>query len=381
MKLYSKPGSLLKKNALWLFFAALLLLPAFSWGAAQRDKTPKNPAAQTARVETALFTDSTGRTLELPAKITRIAPSGSLAQMFLLAIAPDLLCAVSGPYSAAEVEFVPAYLLNLPVVGQFYGAQNLNPEELAAINPDVIIDIGEPKDTIASDMDQISASVAVPAIHITATLRSTPQAFRTLGKLLGREAQAEALAVFCEKTLAAADRIEEKAGTNKKQVLYCLGKSGLNVLPKGSFHSEVLDKLTDNKAVVDSPAARGSGNETNLEQILLWDPEAILFGTDSVYAAAGSDPAWRQLRAIRSGAYYEVPAGPYNWMGTPPSINRYLGMLWMGAVLYPEYASYDLYTEVAEYYRLFYGYTLSREQYDRLTARSLHSGGPGSGDR
>lgn len=230
-------------------------------------------------------------------------------------------------------------------------------------------------------MDQISASVAVPAIHITAALRSTPEAFRTLGKLLGREARGEALAAFCEKTLATADRIEEQAGSSKKQVLYCLGKSGLNVLPRGSFHSEVLDKLTDNQAVVDNPAGRGGGNETNMEQILLWDPEAIIFGTGSVYTAAGSDPAWRQLRAIRDGAYYEVPAGPYNWMGTPPSINRYLGMLWLGKILYPEYASYDLYAEVAEYYRLFYDYTLSREQYDRLTARSLHPGGPGSGVR
>jgi iron complex transport system substrate-binding protein len=254
--------------------------------------------------------------------------------------------------------------------------QNLNPEELAFIGPEVIIDIGEPKNSIASDMDGISASVAIPAIHITATLNSTPEAFRILGKLLDRESQGEALAVFCEKTLTAADRIERQAGVNKKQVLYCLGTLGLNVLPKTSFHSEVLDKLTDNKAVVDNPAGRGSGNETSLEQILLWDPEVILFGVDSIYASAGTDPTWRQLRAIRGGAYYEVPVGPYNWMGGPPSINRYLGMLWLGKILYPEYASYDLYAETAEYYRLFYGYDLSRERYNRLTARSLLAGGP-----
>ncbi|MDR0378212.1 MAG: ABC transporter substrate-binding protein [Spirochaetaceae bacterium] len=380
MNVHRNSGSLLKKSASGLLLAALLLLlPGFSWGAAQRDRgSPR--AAQPAQAETVLFTDSSGRTVELPAKITRIAPSGSLAQMFLLAAAPDLLCAVSAPYSGGEAEFVPAYLQGLPVVGQFYGAQNLNPEELAVINPDVIIDIGEPKDSIAADMDQISASVAVPAIHITATLASTPDAFRTLGKLLGREAHGEALVVFCEKTLAAADAVEARAGNNKREVLYCLGNAGLNVLPKTSFHSEVLDKLTDNKAVVDNPAGRGSGNETNLEQILLWDPEVIIFGTGSIYASAGSDPAWRQLRAIRNGAYYEVPSGPHNWMGTPPSINRYLGMLWLGKILYPEYASYNLYAEVAEYYRLFYGYTLSRERYDRLTARSLHAGGPGRGD-
>jgi iron complex transport system substrate-binding protein len=325
--------------------------------------------------ETFLFTDSARRQVELPVKITRVVPSGALAQMFLLAVAPDLICAVSSAYSPGEAEFVPAYFADLPVVGQFYGTANLNPEEIAWIGPDLVIDVGEPKDTIARDMDDISASIGVPAIHVTATLRTTPQAFRTLGKLLGREEKGEALARFCEKTLAAADRIVNQAGNGKKSVLYCMGNAGLNVLAKGTFHTEVLDWMADNRAVVDNPSSRGSGNEANLEQILLWDPQVIIFGPGSVYASAAQDGAWRQLRAIRNGAYYEVPLGPYNWMGSPPSINRYLGMLWLGNILYPEYATYDLYTEVAEYYRLFYSHDLSRGQFDRLTARSL-AGGP-----
>jgi iron complex transport system substrate-binding protein len=224
-------------------------------------------------------------------------------------------------------------------------------------------------------MDDISASIGIPVIHVTAALRTTPQAFRTLGKLLGREEKGEALARFCEKTLAAADRIMSQAGNGKRSVLYCMGSAGLNVLARGTFHTEVLDWMADNRAVVDNPSSRGSGNEANLEQILLWDPQVILFSPGSVYASAAQDATWRQLRAIRDGAYYEVPLGPYNWMGGPPSINRYLGMLWLGKILYPEYAAYDLYTEVAEYYRLFYSRELSREQFDRLTARSL-AGGP-----
>jgi iron complex transport system substrate-binding protein len=309
--------------------------------------------------------------VQLPAKITRIAPSGTLAQMFLLAIAPDLLCAVSSAYTPDQAEFVPGYLMDLPVVGQFYGAANLNPEEIARIGPDVVIDVGEPKDTMARDMDAISQSIAIPTIHITATFRSTPQAFRTLGKLLDREEQGERLAVFCEKALAKAEDVAARVGNNKKEVLYCMGPGGLNVLAAGTFHTEILDWIAGNKAVVDNPASRGSGNESNLEQILLWNPEVIIFGADSVYDTAGTDPTWRQLRAIQTRAYYEVPQGPHNWMGGPPSINRYLGMLWLGTILYPQYAQYDLYAETAEYYRLFYGVELSREGFARLTAKSL----------
>jgi iron complex transport system substrate-binding protein len=351
------------------FFALVLLFACvFSANAAGKRAVPQDAADIT------LFTDSAGRTVEIPQNIKRIAPSGSLAQMFLLAVAPDMICTVSSAYTPYEAEFIPSYFAELPVIGQFYGMANLNPEEIARIGPDLVIDVGEPKDTIARDMDEISASVGIPTIHITATLRSTPEAFRTLGKLLGREEQGERLARFCEKTLSATDALMENIGNRKKSVLYCLGPSGLNVLASGTFHTEILDWMADNMAVVDNPAARGSGNEANFEQILLWDPEVILFGPDSVYGTAAGDPAWRELRAIKSGAYYEVPTGPYNWMGMPPSINRYLGVIWLSKVLYPQYASFDLYAEVAEYYLLFYGHELTREQFARLTARSLPAG-------
>ncbi|MDR0401230.1 MAG: ABC transporter substrate-binding protein [Treponema sp.] len=329
---------------------------------------PNRDRAKPEAAKTVMFTDSAGRQVDVPRIITRIAPSGSLAQMFLLAIAPELLCAVSGPYPADQAEFIPDYVKNLPAVGQFYGSRNLNPEEVAGIAPDIVIDVGEPKDTIAEDMDGISRTIAVPAVHITATLQSTPEAFRTLGRLLGKEARGEALARFCERALAGSGAAMRGA-PYKPSILYCLGPSGTNVLAAGSFHAEALDWLAVNAAVVDTPSSRGSGNETDMEQILLWDPDVILFASGSVYAAAGSDRLWSELRAVRQGDYFRVPEGPYNWMGGPPSINRYLGILWLGKLLYN--GEYDLYRETAEYYRLFYGFDLSRQRFDALTAGSL----------
>jgi iron complex transport system substrate-binding protein len=352
-----------------LIFVIVFMSAVFPAGkrlyAGPRQESPASPAP----LEKTVFTDSAGRDVSLPAKISRVSPSGSLAQMFLLSIAPDMLCTIASDLSAGEREFLPAHLAGLPVVGQFYGSRDINLEEIAAIGPDLVIDVGEIKKNIAQDMDAITASTALPAVHITADLESTPRAFRTLGKLLGRPEKGEALAAFCEKTLAAVNEVMMKAGDNKKSVLYCMGKAGTNVLAKGSFHGEVLDRLSDNRAVVNNISSRGSGNETDLEQISVWNPDVILFGPESVYEDAGTDRAWRQLRAIQSGSYFKVPEGPYNWMGSPPSVNRYMGMLWLCKILYPEYARYDLYSEAAEYYRLFYGYELSRERYERLVSR------------
>ena len=41
-----------------------------------------------------------------------------------------------------------------------------------------------------------------------------------------------------------------------------------------------------NQAVVASPSSRGTGNEVDMEQLYLWNPEVIIFDAGSVYNAA-----------------------------------------------------------------------------------------------
>jgi len=332
------------------------------------EATPEPAAAEP---ETVSFTDSAGRTVEIPSNITRISPSGALAQMFLIAIAPDLLITKAASYSDDAKKYIPAEVLDLPEVGQFYGSEDINFESIAAIGPEIVIDLGEPKNTIVEDMDSITEKLAIPAIHITAALDSSASAFRTLGQILHREEKGEELAQFCEKILAQTDDILSAVGENKVSVLYCLGDAGTNVIAASSFHAEVLDKITNNAAVVDDPSSKGTGNETDLEQIALWNPDAILFAPNSVYMTVAGDPVWSTLDAIKNARYYEVPFGPYNWMGSPPSINRYLSMIWLPTILYPDFASYDMQSEITEYYKLFYNYDLSESDYAELTANAL----------
>jgi iron complex transport system substrate-binding protein len=185
---------------------------------------------------------------------------------------------------------------------------------------------------------------------------------------LGREAKGEELAAFCEQALAESIAAAERA-EKKPSLLYCLGAKGTNVMAAGSFQSEAIDLMAHNAALVNNPSAMGTGNETNTEQIFLWNPDIVIFAPDSIYTEASSDPLWPQLSAIQKGNYYRTPAGPYNWLTSPPSINRYMGLLWLGKLLYD--AEYDLYEKAAEYYRLFYGYHLSKEHFEKLTAGSL----------
>lgn len=331
----------------------------------------KSPVPAESVCETIRFTDDCGRDVELPDEISRIVATGPLAQIVLYTIAPDMLVGLASRWSATAEGIVPDAYLQLPYFGQLYNTANLNLEELAFAGPQVIIDIGRVMSSGAEDMDTLQQQTGIPTVFLTSTAQSLPDTYRKLGQLLGREEKAQQLAAFCERVDSRTLSIMEQVGTNKVTALYIKGEQGLNVLARGAAHAEVLDLLTENVAVVDTPSSKGSGNEVTMEQIALWDPELILFDADSIYDTVAGMDTWKELAAIASGNYLEVPEGPWNWLGTPPAAQRYLGMIWLTAELYPQYCDYDAKAEILEFYALFYGCRLTDQQYEALTAKAF----------
>ncbi|HML69336.1 MAG TPA: ABC transporter substrate-binding protein [Clostridia bacterium] len=366
------------KKALFLLMVLMMCASVFACAAkpaevaateapvATEAPTPTEEPAPT----TVQFTDSVGRVVELPADITKVAISGPLAQIVLFALCPDKLVGVASKWDSSAEQYLATEYYNLPELGQLYGGKGeLNLETLLASGAQVVIDVGEPKDSIVSDLDALQQQTGIPFVHITATTATMADAYTKLGELLNMPEEAKVLADYCAKVYARTTEIANSA--EKANMIYCLGDTGLNVIAKGSYHAEVIDLLANNLAEVAEPSSKGSGNEVDLEQILLWNPDVILFAPGSIYATVGSDPAWQQVNAIKNGTYYEVPMGPYNWMGFPPSVQRYLGVMWMSQLLYPDTAQYDLYTAVAEYFKLFYHTDLTQDQYDTLVANSI----------
>ena len=323
---------------------------------------------------TGVFVDSTGRSVTVPAKIQRIAVTGTLSQVYILPLAGDMLVGVSNAYAEDAALYLPSYILEKTEIGQLYGGKGeMDLEALLSAAPDVVIDIGEPKGSIAGDLTALTEQTGIPFLHIDATVATAPEAYRTLGKLLGREEKAEALAQWCENTYTAMTAMMERvdADNARKRLLYCLGDTGTYVLAEGSFHAETVNLMSSNAAVVEDVVSSGAGNEVDLEQILVWDPDVIIFAPDSCYDSIAAAPQWQSISAIASGNYYETPYGPYGWLSSPPAVQRYLGMLWLGELLYPEYTDYDFQTQITEYYQLFYGCELTDEMYRGLIKNAM----------
>lgn len=350
------------KKLLALLLAVVMVLGLMACGTKKKEEDPN---------ATRTFTDSTGREVEVPVQIDKVALSGPMAQIVLFALCPDKLVGVSNAWSKEAQEYLDEKYFNMPQIGQLYGGKGeLNLETLLQSGAQVVIDVGETKGGIKEDMDSLQQQTGIPFIHITADTESYPAAYRMLGDLLNMKDEAQTLAAYCEKIY---DRTVSIAGSvEKANVLYVTGDMGQNVIAAGSYHAEILDLLTNNLAVVDEPSSKGTGNEVSMEQILTWDPDVVIFAPESIYDTVADDAAWQSVTAIKNGAYYEVPFVPYNWMGFPPSVQRYLGMMWLSKVLYPDAtAEYDLFSDVQEYYKLFYHCDLTQAQYDALVANSL----------
>jgi iron complex transport system substrate-binding protein len=326
----------------------------------------------TSQPESFIFTDSLGRKVEVPTNITKVALSGPLTQIVLFALCPDKLVGLATEWDSSAEEFLDTKYYNLPLLGQLYGGKGtLNLETIAATGAQIVIDVGEVKDNMTEDMDTLQNQLGIAVVHIDAYTAGMGDCYRMLGELLGMPDEAKVLADYCDATYARTLEIVDAVGDGKVNMLYCLGDTGLNVIAKGSYHAEIIDLLCNNLAVVDNPSSKGTGNEVDLEQIMLWDPDVIIFGSGSIYSTVGDNPDWATVTAIANGDYYEVPYGPYNWMGFPPSVQRYLGMIWLAQLLYPDIAQYDVYAEVSEYFNLFYHCEITQEQYDNLVANSL----------
>lgn len=353
------------KSGICLALAAMMLAGCAK--GTEPKKEAQNEAQNEVENKTRVFVDSAGREVEVPAEIKKVAPSGLLAQMVLYTACPDQLVGVADHFSEEASKYIDKAYTSLPKFGQFYGKNaNLNMEAMLAEGPDVIIDIGEAKDTIKEDMDSLQEQIGIPVVFIEATISTMDTAYEQLGKLLGNEEEMKVLSEYCKKTIDHAEEMTKNlADEDKVSVYMALGEEGLNTNANGSFHAQVLDLIgAKNIADVEVTGA-GAGSQVSLEQILEWNPEVILTYTKDVYEIVTTDGRWKDLDAVKNGRVYKIPTAPFNFISDPPSVNRMIGISWLGNLLYPDQYEFTN-EEMKTFYKDFYHIELKEDMIEEI---------------
>ena len=313
---------------------------------------------------TQIFVDDLGREVELPANITRSAPSGSNAQVIVFQIAPEKLVGLATKLSGDELSIYPSYTHDLPAFGTLYGKKaNLNKETLILANPEVIIDVGDIKGSVqdmANDLDKVSADTGVPVIFLEANMDNYPAVFRRLGALLGEEERAEKLANYYEDAVAVIDSVK----TDSKPTVYITSSSdGLEAILGGKSHAQCAEKAGA-EVVVTSSLAQSNGN-ISLETLYQLDPEFIFVYSEAGYTTVTTSSDWATLSAVQNGKVYLVPSMPHGFIDTPVCSNRIIGLWYLASIFYPQ-AGIDIVEKTREFYSLFYGADISVEQAQKI---------------
>lgn len=312
--------------------------------------------------------DAAGRRVEVPARASRVFASGPPASILVFAVAPDTLLGWTTPFRPSERAFVPAKYADLPVTGRLTGRGNTASVELViASRPDVIVDYGAINDTYASLADRVQQQTGIAYLLLDGSFDAIPASLRAIGAITGEDAGAEALARYASATVDdVTRRVASVPAAKRPRLYYGRGPRGLDTGLAGSINMEVIDRLGATN--VAASMGRGGLVQVSLEQVLAWNPEVIVTTDPTFFASVRRDPRWATIDAVKARRIHLAPAEPFGWIDFPPSINRLVGMRWLGRILYPEVFPEDLRPHVREFYARLYHQAPSDAQLDALIA-------------
>ena len=314
----------------------------------------------------ATVTDATGRALTVPEKTVRVFPAGPPAAILLYTLAPELLLGWPRANRPEECAYMLPDSCARPEVGRITGRGNTaNLESVIALKPDLILDVGSTNDTFVSLATRVQEQTGIPYALLDGRFDAIAETYRKLGELIGRRDDASSLARYTDDTLKAiTGRIAGLTPGQRPRVYYARGPRGLVTGLGGSINVETIELVAQNVA----GGNKGGLANVSIEQVLLWNPDVIVTIDQEFAANVRNDPAWASVAAVRNGRVHLSPKMPFGWVDFPPSVNRLIGLWWLGKILYPDRFPEDMRALTREFYTRFYHRTPTEAQIEQVLA-------------
>lgn len=326
----------------------------------------ENPSA------TRTIVDHYGFEVEIPEKIDRVVivwllPLPSVMAVYQGGNVDNLVGMPPDSLNAAKNSILARYCPDiLNVSTDFYEGGELNMEELASLNPDVVFYAG-------AQRAELFKNAGIPAVGFSTVLDGNPSPIHSLNKWIAlledvfqQESKTVGIAEYAAKVekeiTARVSAIPEK---DRKKVLMIGHYTDTAITPggKGSF-SQYWCEAVGGICV----AAQASESEVNMEQIYEWNPDIVFLSTlaqfypDDLYNnTAGTGHDWSTVSAVQNKQVYKFPLGTHRWW--PPSSDAPLSLWWVAKHTYPElFEDINMEEKTKEYYLEFYRMELSDEE-------------------
>jgi iron complex transport system substrate-binding protein len=214
---------------------------------------------------------------------------------------------------------------NHPRVPRLTGRDDVT-DKMKALKPDLILDYGEVTPRYFDLAQATQQKTGIPTLLFAGALDKIPLVVREVGAILHRDARAETLAAYFEAMLALPIQPPPASWGAHPRVLYARGTDGLTVTAPDTDVTEVFKHLGWQ---VLAPDGQGTFRTSSVAAIATLDPDIVIF-SDPAMRETLKHPDWNVVRAVREGRVLVAPALPFGWIEEPPSINRVLGLAWLG---------------------------------------------------
>lgn len=349
-----------KSKVVW---AVVLVMVTLLFSGCRGTKQTPEPAGPANKIT---VVDSAGRTVELPAKIERVAclyaVTGHMTAMLgksdkIVAVADGLKRDVllTGMYPHLKEAAVPT-------VGGV-----INIEELLKANPDVAF--------ISGMTGQSEGEVAklqksnIPYIVIDfKNIQEQQAAIKLIGTVVGAADKAAKYNAYYQ---ACIERVQAKVkdipDAQRTKVYHSVNEA-TRTGELNSLSTDWMRVAAAANVALPEDHKPTSDNKYNasIEQITLWDPDVILVNEAGTQDEFLQNRQWSGLKAVQERKVYLLPSGVSRW-GHPGALETPLAVLWAAKTLYPAlFTETDMAAETKQFYHDFFDYNLTDTEIGKI---------------
>ncbi len=314
--------------------------------------------------------DGQGRSVTIPANVTRVATSfPALPSAIYLLGAIDKLVAANSIGISDFLKTVDPAVKNIPT-DAFPTPVEVKAEALLAERPQVVF-----TSKFQAALLPTFERLGIPVVVLSGPEdRNTPQSIgkqmTLMGEVLGGGAVQRATqwnAFFTSNVTEISAKTSSLPEAKRPTVFYAtLGTTMTD--PQAAW----IEPAGGRNLSAENGVTQGKGfafPEITTEALLKWNPDVIIAYADAAKRFK-SEAQFRGLAAVRNDRVYAVPSGIWTW--STGITEQPLMPLWAAKTLHPElFADLDLSSKVKEFYSQLYNYELSDDQVKQILSGDL----------
>ena len=331
---------------------------------------------------TRTIVDHTGKEVEIPAEITRVAvdqiPIASTYLAYFGGKAPHMVGMSKPVVTALEGTVAADIAPELLEVDTSYSTEgDLNAESLLEIDPDVVF-----YNAANTEHGELLKSAGIPAVGFatqgdpatvyTDWLRLLEQVFDEPGKMDEAIEYGQGLVQEAQQQNASIPQAKRK----DVLIFVMFGQGTATVAGMPEFFGSHWLETANAKTWPLADRATGPGLPVNRSSE--WDPDVVLVAgrgmsqlrPDEILAGDVEGMDLSTLTAIQAKDVYSTDLGMWNWF--TPSPDAPVIAHWIGQAIYPQLADPAALEDLTvDYYERLYNYTLSDKEIDRIYESAL----------